>query len=136
MTMEERIAKANEIHNAGGNCAQAVALAFSDLIDMDEKDLFKVMEGFGLGMGCMEGTCGAVSGAVAVTGLISSKGSLKEISKGNTYRLAGEIAKKFREKNSALTCRELKGIDTGKVLRPCAGCIEDAVRITSEVLSL
>ena len=45
--------KALELHAKGYNCAQAVACAFSDQVDMDEDQLFKVMEGFGAGMGGM-----------------------------------------------------------------------------------
>ena len=31
-------------------------------------------------------------------------------------------------------CRELKGIGTGIVLRPCRGCVEDAAEILEEIL--
>ena len=51
--------KALELHAKGYNCAQAVACAFSDQVDMDEDQLFKVMEGFGAGMGGMHGTIAA-----------------------------------------------------------------------------
>ena len=33
------------------------------------KMFFRMTEGFGLGMGCMAGTCGALSGAVLLAGL-------------------------------------------------------------------
>ena len=71
--------KALELHAKGYNCAQAVACAFSDQVDMDEDQLFKVMEGFGAGMGGMHGTCGAISGAVAIVGLMNSKGNSQVI---------------------------------------------------------
>ena len=48
--------------------------------------------------------------------------------------LARDIKKAFIEKNQTTRCRELKGIDTGKVLRSCDGCIEDAARIANQVL--
>ena len=41
--------------------------------------MFKLAEGFGLGMGCMDGTCGAVSGAVAIAGMCNSTGNLNSI---------------------------------------------------------
>ena len=44
--------------------------------------------------------------------------------------------KRFEEKNGSTICRDLKGVDTGKVLRTCPGCIEDAVEIVQEVLGL
>ena len=61
MTKQE---KAIELHDRGCNCAQAVACAFAEEIGVPEETLFAAAEGFGLGMGGMEATCGAVSGAV------------------------------------------------------------------------
>ena len=49
--MENRINKAKEIHNKGGNCCQAVVCAFADLLNKDEETLYSAAEGFGLGMG-------------------------------------------------------------------------------------
>lgn len=40
----------------------------------------------------------------------------------------------FREKNGSTVCKELKGIESGKVLRSCPGCIEDMVRIAVKAL--
>ena len=45
-----------------------------------------------------------------------------------------ELAAEFEKKNGSIVCRELKGIDTGKVLRSCDGCIEDGIRILGEYL--
>ena len=87
-------------------------------------------------MGCMEGTCGAITGAVAVIGAIKSCGDIeKPVSKAATYKLSGELVKRFQEKNQATKCKDLKGIETGKVLRSCPGCIEDATAILEEILA-
>ena len=40
----------------------------------------------------------------------------------------------FLEKNGSIICRDIKGVDTGKVLRSCDGCIEDAAQIIEETL--
>ncbi|WP_302438636.1 C-GCAxxG-C-C family protein, partial [Roseburia hominis] len=56
MTKQE---KAIELHDRGCNCAQAVACAFAEEIGVPEETLFAAAEGFGLGMGGMEATCGA-----------------------------------------------------------------------------
>ena len=63
--------KAAQNHQKGYNCAQAVACAFAEEMGIDESIIFKMMEGHGLGMGCMEGTCGAITGAVAVIGAMT-----------------------------------------------------------------
>lgn len=130
---EEAIA----LHDKKYNCAQAVACAFAKEVNVDIGTLFKACEGFGLGMGGACGTCGAVSGAVMLAGFINSDGALDAPqTKADTYRLSKEITKRFEEKNGSLVCKDLKGIETGTVLRSCPGCIEDAIEIVQEVLHL
>ena len=122
-------------HNQKYNCAQAVAMAFAEEAGIDKELLFKVCEGCGLGMGGMEGTCGAVTGAVILAGLKNSDGNFENPgTKAATYQLSREIVKQFREKNGTSICGELKGIETGKVLRSCPDCIMDAVEIVEDVL--
>ena len=70
--MESRKEKANALHDKGYNCAQAVACTFADKVDVDEEVLFRACEGLGLGMGCMQGTCGAISGACVLAGFVNS----------------------------------------------------------------
>lgn len=125
------------LHNQKYNCAQAVACAFADEVGVDRKTLFQACEGLGLGMGGMNGTCGAISGAVMLAGFKNSDGNIDNpATKASTYQLSREILEKFAEKNQATRCRDLKGVDTGTVLRSCPGCIEDAVEIVQEVLGL
>ena len=125
------------LHDKGYNCAQAVVCAFSDELGIDEETLFRAAEGFGLGMGCMKGTCGAISGAVMAAGFQNSTVNFDgPKSKMDTYKLSKEIVNAFEAKNGATICGDLKGIETGVVLRSCPGCIEDAVDLVSEVLGL
>lgn len=125
------------LHNRKFNCCQSVICAFAQETGVDALTLFKMAEGFGLGMGGMDCTCGALSGAVMAAGLINSDGSLDApASKADTYRLSREIASRFQEKCGSAVCRELKGTDTGKVLCSCQDCICNAVEITQEVLGL
>lgn len=127
--------KAIELHNIGYNCCQAVVCAFAERLGIDEEVLFKATEGFGLGMGAMNCTCGAVSGAVMLAGLKNSGGTSQR-TKVATYKLSAKIVDDFTTKNQSVICREIKGVDTGKVLRSCGGCIEDAAKIAEEVLDL
>lgn len=127
--------KAIELHNSGYNCCQATVCAFAQKLGIDEDVLFKISEGFGLGMGTMNYTCGAVSGAVMLAGLKNSGGTSQR-TKAATYKLAEKITNEFNAKNQSVICRELKGVDTGKILRSCSGCIEDAVKIAEEILEL
>lgn len=135
--MSKYTEKALENHKKGMNCAQAVACAFADAVEVDENVLFQMTEGFGAGMGGMETTCGAVSGAVLLAGVKNSSANIEQpTTKAATYKLSSEITKQFKEKNSSLICKELKGITTRKVLRSCDGCIEDAAAIAEKVLGL
>ena len=85
MTKQE---KAIELHDRGCNCAQAVACAFAEEIGVPEETLFAAAEGFGLGMGGMEATCGAVSGAVMLAGFKNSCADPKNPkTKAATYQL-------------------------------------------------
>lgn len=133
--MKTRVEETIERHDKGYNCAQAVACTYCDLVGLDEETMFRITEALGLGMGNMEGTCGAVSGACVLAGMKNSSANLaKPDSKASSYKLSKEILKQFKEQNKSVTCRELKGVETGKVLRPCADCIRDAAAIAEKVL--
>lgn len=134
--MESRKAQAAELHAKGYNCAQAVACTYADLVGVSKEEAFRSMEAFGLGMGGMQGTCGALSGAVYLAGLINSDGNLEApATKGSTYKISRKILELFNEKNSSTLCYELKGVGTEHgVLRPCPGCIDDACDIVEQVL--
>ena len=63
----DRAEKALEVkHQMGINCCQAVLLAYKDELNKTEEELLRLGSGFGGGMGCMEGSCGALIGAVMV----------------------------------------------------------------------
>ena len=132
--MSERTTKALENHKKGYNCAQAVACAYCDLFGVEEKEAFKMAEAFGFGMGTM-GTCGAVSAMAMLAGMKCSDGNLqKPASKKTCYKTMQEMTKQFQDKNKSLICREIKGVDTGEILRSCDGCIEDAAKIVEKIL--
>lgn len=132
--MESRKKIAIEKHDLGYNCAQSVALTYADLVDIAPEHLFKITEGFGLGGGNMQGTCGAISGAIALIGLLNSCGDLEHPStKAQTYALGREILERFKAQNGSILCHELKGAGTGKVLRSCPDCIMDACQLFEEL---
>lgn len=133
-TMEERIARALENHKKGYNCSQSVACAFCDLVGVDEDLMFRMMEAYGLGMGNMEGTCGALSGALAVLGMKNSTGKDQIGSKKDSYAKAKLMMEKFAEMNTSVLCKELKGMGGKPKVRTCDGCIEDAARLVAEYL--
>ncbi|MGI6257269.1 MAG: C-GCAxxG-C-C family protein [Anaerovoracaceae bacterium] len=127
--MSERMEKAVDYHHNKFNCSQAVVCTFADKLDVPEKDLFRMAEAFGFGMGAM-GTCGAVTAMALVIGLSESDGNMEDPqTKKNCYRAMKRLTRAFEEKNGTVICSQLKGKDTGVVIRSCDGCIEDAVEL-------
>ena len=126
MTIQEKADKAAELRKTGQmNCSQAVVSVFSDTVGVDEESLIKMASGFAGGMGCMEATCGSLVGANMILGLKTD---------GNgTVRKSRELLAKFKEKCGAVTCRDLKGVETGKVLCECENCVRNAVLALGEV---
>lgn len=134
MTKKE-LAIAN--HDKKFNCCQSVACAFAKEVGASEETLFRAGEGFGLGMGGMEATCGALTGAVMLAGFQNSDGNLEHpATKVSTYQLTREMVKRFEEKTGSTVCKELKGVESGKILCSCPDCIRYGVEVAEEVLGL
>ncbi|ADY13976.1 C-GCAxxG-C-C family protein [Sphaerochaeta globosa] len=131
---QDYVNKAMELRSKGYNCAQSVACVFADEVGMSEQTLFSLMEGFGGGMGAHQGTCGAVSGAVAIVSMVTSKGSVQGGTKSLTYARTAAIVSEFFQKNGSSVCKEILGDETGVVLRSCDGCVEDSVRMVHKLL--
>ena len=125
MTIEER-AEQGAVYKRSCNCCIAVLLALADQTGMSPDELAKLGSLFGSGMGNMEGTCGALVGAVMVSSILSEKGGAMKNSRA--------IMPRFKELCGATVCRELKGVGTGKVLCSCEDCVRHAVRAASEAL--
>lgn len=133
--MESGIEKAKEKHRSGYNCSQAIACAYCDLVGMEEPLMHQMMEGFGLGMGGMEGTCGALSSTAIIASLkISRELPDSGHQKAAIYKATRTIVQKFKDKNESVICKELKGIETKRILRDCRECVEDAAALLEEVV--
>lgn len=99
-----RQAEANFLN--GCNCAQAVLLAFSDELGLDEDTLMRLGAPFGGGMGRMREVCGTVTGMMLVYGLL--KGYTKTTGdKATHYAGVRRLADAFRAENGSIICREL-----------------------------
>ena len=62
-----------ELFVEGYNCAQAVAMVFSDEMGMTREQTAKLASSFGGGMGRMREVCGAVSGMLMVAGMLKER---------------------------------------------------------------
>lgn len=125
----ERKEKAVEYKHNGYNCCQAVLAAFSDEIELPDDMLKRMGAAFGFGMGGMEGTCGALCGAEMVLGLRDHVGKPMPVP-------AKAMLELFKNKSGATICKELKGIDSGKVLCSCDDCVRHGVEVVMDIENL
>jgi C_GCAxxG_C_C family probable redox protein len=103
--------KADRFFSEGFACSQAVLLAFSDELGLQESAATRIAEAFGGGMALGE-TCGAVTGALMALGLKYGREEPGDIeAKQATRRLARELMDTFKARHGTLICRELLGVD-------------------------
>ena len=123
-----RAEKAKEFFEKGYACSQAVALAFSDVMNVDEATICKIMLPFGGGLGRLRLTCGAVSGMFIVLGLLEGNTDNKNVeAKMAHYVKVRELANRFKEKNGGtIICREL----CASRQKNCATLVSDCAEIT------
>ena len=138
---------AAELFLQGYNCAQAVAVAFTDVTGMDKKEAAKLAAPFGGGMGRMREVCGAVSGMFMVLGaLYGYDNSDAESTKKELYKQVQALAEKFREENGSIICRDiLKNPPSDPnpsprtaeyyAKRPCARMVMTAARLMDEFIA-
>ena len=132
---------AEELFRNGYNCAQAVAVAFCEEINMDEKTAARLSIGFGGGLGRLREVCGTVSGMAFVISAIYGDDGREAV-----YKKIQAVAKKFEEENKSIVCRELLGLSRKTPAnpvpeartqeyykkRPCIELIGDACDIIAE----
>lgn len=93
------------------NCAQAVLGAYADRLGLDPDTACRVACPFGGGMRTAD-TCGAVSGALMVLGLMygPSRCDDKE-ARNQACEKAAELQRQFRHRLGTTVCRDLLGCD-------------------------
>ncbi|MCL2760346.1 MAG: C-GCAxxG-C-C family protein [Desulfuromonadales bacterium] len=130
--------------NDGFNCSQAIFSTYCDELGLDKETALKIACGLGGGMGGMQGTCGAVSGAYLLIGLKYGY-FLKEDKaiKGKIYAVIRKFAALFEERNKTTSCRELLGVDfvnddkqitMERIKTVCPKVIRDAAEIIEQML--
>jgi C_GCAxxG_C_C family probable redox protein len=108
----DRAEFAKELFLSGHNCAQSVILSFADEFRISKELALKLASGFGGGMGKQQETCGALTGAVMVLGLLNGeKVTSNEELKSRTCGSVRELFRQFNEDFSTTRCRDLTGCD-------------------------
>ena len=109
-TAKAALAQAN--FDTGLNCAQSVLLAFSADYGLTDEKAKRLSSVFGAGMGRLQETCGAVTGAFMALGL--AKGFSDPSDAATRDRLLAEtkaLAAAFKAEFGSLSCRDLLGCD-------------------------
>ena len=120
--MDTRVEDAVNKKRNGYNCAQAVLCTYCDLAGIDEESAKQMTQAFAGGMCTMEASCGAMTGAAIALGLINKQ-------PGKTMMDIRDMMTAFKAQNKSVICKELKGIETGTVLRACDDCVRDAAML-------
>ncbi|MBI9053583.1 MAG: C_GCAxxG_C_C family protein [Bacteroidales bacterium] len=104
--------KALKLYSQGLNCAQSVIASFADILELDEDKAIRIASGFGGGMGGMQGTCGAATGAYMVIGYLRGRViNGTEVSNDETNALVQEFSKRFAQKHQSTNCKALISFD-------------------------
>lgn len=107
--------KAEALFAEGYNCAQAVVLAFEDILDLDRQSLAVLSSSFGGGMGRLREVCGSVTGMFMVAGLLYGYDDPKaKEEKSEHYARIQKLAADFQKENGSIVCRELLGLTEKK----------------------
>jgi C_GCAxxG_C_C family probable redox protein len=134
--------KALSLFDKGYNCAQAVLMACAG----ENESAAKAAAAFGGGMGRLQKTCGAVTGAYLWFGMSGgAPGIPDEEDKTRVYGRVREFNRLFIERNGTDQCSELLGEDLntpeGKMQisarnlteKVCEKCIADAIGIIESI---
>ena len=106
-----RADRAEALFRQGYNCAQALVLAFEDLLPLSREQLAKLSSGFGGGMGRLREVCGAVSGMTfVISALYGYRQPHDNEKKAQLYGYVQQVANEFRNINGSIVCRELLGL--------------------------
>lgn len=96
----------------GLNCAQSVFLAFAPELGITADQAKLTASVFGAGMGRLQETCGALTGAFMALGL--AKGFTDPADSATRERLLAEtraMAAAFKDEFKSLSCRDILGCD-------------------------
>ena len=132
--MDNKQTIAMEYHKQGYNCAQAVAMPFCQEMGLEPTLVKRATEGFGAGMGGRTQTCGALSGAIFVAGMLKADAT-NPGSKLDTYPVCAKISEQFANHCGSGVCQVIKGMTGGEMLCSCNDCIAYGVQLVEELLN-
>ena len=132
---------------SGLNCAQSVLTAYSDEFKIDNNAALAISCGFGAGMGRLQETCGAVTGAFMVIGLNNCREySDNQDRKERSYTMIQKFTEEFKSIHGTIDCKTLLECDLRteegqSTMRNnnlnemiCEKCISDSIKIVEALI--
>lgn len=130
----------------GYSCSMAIFSTYAPEFGVDEKIALRISSPFGAGMARMGETCGAVTGAFMVLGMLNhaKPGDSREAIKERLYSCVRYFANEFKSRYKSIKCKEILNCDlsTPEGLKAfkeknlintiCAKCVRDAAEILEE----
>ncbi|MBS4024131.1 MAG: cysteine synthase A [Clostridia bacterium] len=121
----------------GYYCSEAVLKAFNEVYQLGlPENYYKLATGFGAGLGESGCSCGAVTGAVAVIGLVAGRTRVFE-SERIAFLAVKNLHDRFRAKHKAMCCRVLtRSVEwnSAQHKKLCEQYVIDAALWTNELL--
>lgn len=146
-----RMTTAIEHYMNGYNCAQAVALTFADVYNIDKDTLLKITSSFGCGIAHMGEICGAASAMFMLAGLDCGRTNSKDTNNQKiNFSIVKMLAERFKSKHhDAICCRDILRLSKGEKIidapnaeiaayyakRPCTYRVASAAEIFCEYLN-
>ena len=141
---QSRVNDASAFFAEGFNCSQSVFAAYCEEFGLEKETAFLLASGFGGGMGRLQETCGAVTGAFMVLGLKYGYFLAEDkAGKEKVYALVQKFAELFEERNESIKCIDLVGIDMrhgdlmqamARTKEVCPKFVKDAAEILEEIM--
>lgn len=145
--MDELQIQAIDNFRTGLNCAQSVVGVFTEKYNADTSTAVMISCGFGAGMGRLQETCGAVTGAFMAIGIrVCQNVTDNKDRKDQTYGLVRDFDRRFRDIHGTCRCADLIHVDLktpagqhefhekNMQKEICEKCIADAVAIVEELI--
>ena len=144
--MTSKQEKAINTFKSNFNCAQSVFTSFSDEFKLDKNTALSLTSGFGGGMGMLQKTCGAVTGAYMVISLFNSKKFIdNKDRKEKSAAMIQDFYNKFTVINGTTNCKKLMNCDLNTeegfqyakdhnlFETVCEKCVSDSVLILEDL---
>ncbi len=145
----KRSEKALQFYSNGFNCAQSVIASFADILDLSEETAIRMASGFGGGMGRMQETCGAATGAYMVMGYLRGKYKVgDDEANEKTNKLIQEFTKRFTKEHGSVNCKALihfdinsedgmaKAKEADVFNKKCTYFVKTAVELLEEIIAI